>query len=263
MHETQRYRIILSAIEDQAMASIAGLERLTGASAATIRRDIAALHRQKKLRRVRGGAVPVEPTGLAGRSFAVNEALHICEKQAIARAAVALCQDGDPIIINGGTTTFQMVHPLAGRRMQVFTNSLPIVAHLLAHSKNTVTMPGGTVYREQNIVLSPFEHDATCNFYARRMFMGAHGIGPMGLMEADPLLIRAEEKLIKQADELVILADSSKFTARSGLVLCALNRIDIVITDKAIPARAADMLENAGIRLIVAHPKDTARTVSA
>ncbi|MEL6840427.1 MAG: DeoR/GlpR family DNA-binding transcription regulator [Pseudomonadota bacterium] len=255
MHETKRHRIILSAVQDRPVVTVTDLCDLTGASEATIRRDIATLHMQKKLRRVRGGAEAITPpqfVGLAGRPFAVNETMRIREKQAIARAAVDLCEDGEPIIINGGTTTFQMVHPLASRRCQVFTNSFPIAEHLLKHSKNTIMLSGGAIYREQNIILSPFENDVTRNFYARRMFMGAQGIGPLGLMEADPLLIQAEQKLIGQADELVVLVDSSKFTQRSSLVLCPLARIDTVITDERITDKAAAMLDAAEISLIVA-----------
>jgi DeoR family ulaG and ulaABCDEF operon transcriptional repressor len=168
---------------------------------------------------------------------------------------VALCQDGEPIIINGGTTTFQMVHFLANRRMQVFTNSFPIAEHLLKHSKNTVMLSGGTIYREQNIILSPFDNDVTRNFYARRMFMGAQGLGPLGLMEADPLLIQAEQKLIDQADELVVLVDSSKFHKRSSLILCGLKRITTVITDSGIEDRHVRMLEDAGVHLVVANTR--------
>jgi DeoR family transcriptional regulator, ulaG and ulaABCDEF operon transcriptional repressor len=255
MHEKERHRIILSAVQEKPVATVPELVDLTGSSEATIRRDIAALHVQKRLRRVRGGAEAINPpqfVGLAGRPFRVNEGLHAREKQAIAREAVALCQDGEPIIINGGTTTFQMVHFLANRRMQVFTNSFPIAEHLLKHSKNTVMLSGGTIYREQNIILSPFENDVTRNFYARRMFMGAQGLGPLGLMEADPLLIQAEQKLIDQADDLVVLVDSSKFHRRSSLILCGLKRIATVITDSGIEDRQASMLENAGVSLIVA-----------
>jgi len=71
-------------------------------------------------------------------------------------------------------------------------------------------------------------------------------------MEADPLLIQAETKLIGQADELVVLVDSSKFENRSSLVLCPLERIDVLITDDGIGDKTATMLEEAGIRLIVA-----------
>ncbi|MCA0938251.1 DeoR/GlpR family DNA-binding transcription regulator [Salipiger pacificus] len=255
MHETERHRIILSAVQERPIVTVSELVALTGTSEATIRRDIATLHGAKRLRRVRGGAEALTPPplpGLAGRPFAVNQSINIDQKQAIAREAVALCDDGEAIIINGGTTTFQMVHPLANRRLQVLTNSFPIAEHLLKNSKNTVMLPGGALYREQNIILSPFANDMTRHYYAKRMFMGAHALGPIGLMEADPLLIQAEEKLIDQADELVVLVDSTKFDNRSSLVLCPLERIDIVITDDGISDRTASMLEAAEIRLIVA-----------
>ena len=255
MHEKERHRIILSAVVDRPVVTVVQVCNLTGASEATVRRDIATLHMQQKLRRVRGGAEAITPpqfVGLAGRPFTVNEAIHTKEKEAIARAAVELCNDGDPIIINGGTTTFQMVHPLASRRLSVFTNSFPIAEHLLKHSKNTIMLSGGTIYREQNIILSPFDNDVTRNFYAKKMFMGVQGLGPLGLMEADPLIIQAEQKLLGQADELVVLADSSKFENRSSLVLCPLSRITTVITDERVSDKTASMLEAVDVNLIVA-----------
>jgi DeoR family ulaG and ulaABCDEF operon transcriptional repressor len=261
MHEKERHRIILSAVQAKPVATVSELVELTSSSEATIRRDIAALHLQKKLRRVRGGAeanTPPHVIGLSGRPFSVNETMNATQKRAIARAAVDLCADGEPIIINGGTTTFQMVHFLATRRMPIFANSFPIAEHLLKHSKNAVILPGGTIYREQNIILSPFDNDVTRNFSARRMFMGAQGLGPLGLMEGDPLLIQAEQKLIDQAEELVVLADSTKFRVRSSLILCSLRRISTVITDDGIEDREAKMLENAGVSLIVVDARQQA-----
>ncbi|ODN70552.1 DeoR/GlpR family DNA-binding transcription regulator [Methylobrevis pamukkalensis] len=255
MHEKERHRLILSAVQEKPVVTVQELVELTESSEATIRRDIAALHVQKRLRRVRGGAEGLAPPqfpGLAGRPFSVNETMNAGAKRAVARKAVELCTDGDPIIINGGTTTFQMVHFLANRRLQVFTNSFPIAEHLLKHSKNTVMLSGGTIYREQNIILSPFDNDVTRNFYARKMFMGAQGLGPLGLMETDPLLIQAEQKLIDQADELIVLVDSSKFRRRSSLILCGLSRIATVITDDGLEDRDAAMLEAAGVGLVVA-----------
>lgn len=255
MHESERHRIILSAVQEKPVVTVQEMVELTESSEATIRRDIATLHLQKKLRRVRGGAESVSPpqfVGLAGRTFSVNETINAGKKRAIAIKAAELCEDGDSIIINGGTTTFQMVHSLASRRLQVFTNSFPIADHLLRHSKNTVVVSGGVIYREQNIILSPFDNDVTRNFYAKQMFMGAQGLSPLGLMEADPLLIQAEQKLINQADELIVLADSSKFAKRSSLILCALERISKVITDDEVDDKSANMLEAAGVELIIA-----------
>lgn len=266
MHESERHRIIQSAVQDRPVATVADLVALTGASEATIRRDIATLHVQKKLRRVRGGAESIHPpqfVGIAGRPFSVNETMNIAQKRAIAREAAALCQDGDAIIINGGTTTFQMVHPLSARRCQVFTNSFPVAEHLLKHSKNTVLLAGGTIYREQNIILSPFDNDVTRNFAAQRMFIGAHAIGSLGVMESDPLVIQAEHKMIGQADELIVLADSSKFRRRSSLILCPLARVTTVITDDGITDREAQMLDDAEVRLIVAETRATDREDAA
>src|SRR5215217_4620423 len=266
MHERERHRIILSAVQEKPVATVQDLVELTSASEATIRRDIAALHVQGRLRRVRGGAESLHPAqigSLAAKPFRVSEGENIAKKRAIAREAVALCTEGDAIIINGGTTTFQMVHYLIARRLQVFTNSFAIAEHLVKHSKNQVMLPGGSIYREQNIILSPFENDVTRNFYARRMFMGAQGLGPLGLMEADPLLIQAEQKLIDQADELVVLIDSSKFHRRSSLILCGLKRISTVITDTGIEDRHAKMLEDAGVNLVVAETKPDAARANA
>jgi DeoR family transcriptional regulator, ulaG and ulaABCDEF operon transcriptional repressor len=255
VHETERHRVILAAVQSRPVVTVADLVDITGTSEATIRRDIASLHVQGQLRRVRGGAEAVNPPeqgGLMGRPFSVNETINIAAKRAIARAAAELCRDGEPIIINGGTTTYQMVHHLTSRRLSVFTNSFAIAEHLIHNSRNSVVIPGGTVYREQNVILSPFGGVVASHFYARKMFIGCQGIGAHGLMEADPMVVQSELGLIGQAEELIVLADSSKFSGRSSLILCGLDRIATVITDGGIRDEDRQMLETAGVRLIVA-----------
>lgn len=254
MHEKERHRIILDCVQRQPVATVSQLVDLLGASEATIRRDIAQLHKEKKLRRIRGGAEAINPSssvGLAGRPFSVNETLNVKKKRMIAKAATELCADGDSIIINGGTTTFQMTAYLRNRSLQVLTNSWPIAEYLFANTRNSITLPGGRLYREQNIILSPFREDVSRHFHASYMFLGATGIGPMGVMEADPQIVQAEEKLIHQAERIVVLADSSKFSKRSSLIVCPLNRIDTIITDDGINKASRKMLEDAGIKLLI------------
>ena len=259
MHEIERHRLILNLVEEQPVATLAQLVTLTGTSEVTIRRDIRTLDKQGRLRRVRGGAEALNPPQQAqimGRPFSVNETERKKEKRAIAKAAAALCRDGDAIIINGGTTTCQMTRFLLDRRLQVLTNSFPIAEVLLKHSRNTITLPGGAIYREPQIVLSPFDNDITGNFCASKMFMGAHALGPLGVMEADPLLIQAEQKLINQAEELIVLVDSDKFDRRSSLILCGLDRVNTVITDNGISPRHEKMMRQANTRLVVVDPAD-------
>jgi DeoR family ulaG and ulaABCDEF operon transcriptional repressor len=264
MHERERRKLILNAVQERPVVTVAELVDMTGTSEATIRRDISALHLQGRLRRVRGGAEALHPpqfVGIAGRPFKVAESVNVEAKRAIAEKAVELCEDGDSIIMNGGTTTFQMVHFLSQKRLQVLTNSFPIAEHLIKHTRNTVMVPGGAVYREQGVILSPFDNDVTRNFFARRMFMGAQGVGRLGIMERDPLLIQAEQKLIDQAEELIVLVDSSKFTQRSSLILCRLDRVDTIITDDGIGEDAQTMLADAGVKVIVAEAAAKGQTM--
>src|SRR5690606_3511431 len=189
---------------------------------------------------------------LTGRPFKVSESENLDLKRVIARRVLFRSEEGDSIIINGGSTTFQMVHFLALRRLQVLTNSFAIAEHLLHQSKSTVIVPGGAIYRDQSLILSPFDNDVIRNFYGRRMFMGCQGVSPLGVMESDALIIQSEQKLMGQADELVLMVDSSKFTRRSSLILCPLDRVSTLITDDGISDEARRLVGNAGRRLIAA-----------
>jgi len=253
MHERERHRIILSALQERAVLTVQDVMENTSASEATVRRDIAALADEGRLRKVRGGAEAIHPIGaLTARSFRQSQAVNLAQKRAIARQAVELCRDDEAVIINGGTTTFQMAEFIAGRRLRVITNSVVISEHLLTHSRCTVMVPAGTIYREQSIILSPFENDGTVHFYAKRMFMGAQGVGRLGVMERDPLMVQGERKLIDQAEELVVLVDSTKFAQRSSLIVCALERVHTIVTDDGVPDDVAGMIEGAGVKLVVA-----------
>src|SRR4029077_1106978 len=154
-----------------------------------------------------------------------SQALFAERKRAIARQAVALCRDGESIIINGGSTTFHMVEFLRASRLQILTNSFSIAEALVRQSDNRIILPGGEVYRDQNIILSPFDEDSIQHYTASKMFMSAMSIGPLGLVEGDPLIARAEAKLLSRAADLIVVADSSKFEPRGSMAVAPLTRI--------------------------------------
>ena len=264
MHERERWQVIKAMLKQQLLVRIADVCRATGASEASVRRDFSRLAEMGSATRVRGGleAMPgsqiassqpasSDAPALATRSFEISKTLNVAAKRAIARAAVALCCDGDAIIINGGTTTFAMGEFLRERRLKVLTNSYPLAETLIHHSNCRVALPGGEVYREQKLIVSPFEEDAIQHYSASRMFMSAISIGPLGVIEGDPLIARAETKLLKRAEKLVVLADSSKFTPRGSLVVCPLSRISTLITDVRAPKEALDMLRDAGVEVMI------------
>ncbi len=155
-------------------------------------------------------------------------------------------------MIDGGTTTLQMCPHLAGLNLQVLTNSLHIVDALLPQTGTRILLPSGSVFREQNLVLAPAGEDSMPQFHAPKLFMGAAAVGPQGIIQADIILIAAERRFIDRAEKIVLPVDSTKFQASSGGIVCGLGKIDVLITGRGITASDATMLEEAGIRLIIA-----------
>jgi DeoR family ulaG and ulaABCDEF operon transcriptional repressor len=254
MHASQRDVEILRLVKSQGFVSFRELCGRLEASSATIRRDLERLESEGRIARVRGGARAAggEPEHLVGAPFELNRTRHAAEKAAIGRAAAALCRPGEAVIIDGGSTTFQMCGHLAGLELQVLTGSLHIIGELLPQPGTRLAAPGGQIFREQNIILSPFEDDGLARYHAARMFMGAAAVGPRGLMQADVVLIQAEQKLLARADQLIVLVDSSKFRASASFVVCDLGAIDVVITDAGITAEETAMLKAHGVEVIVA-----------
>jgi DeoR family ulaG and ulaABCDEF operon transcriptional repressor len=112
-------------------------------------------------------------------------------------------------------------------------------------------VPGGSVFREQGIILTAAGDDAIPRIYTPKLFMGAAGVGARGVMQVDVVLVAAERRLIERAEELILLVDSSKFQG-SGNIVCDLAAVDIVVTDQGITKRDMAMLKAAGIQVIVA-----------
>ncbi|SDM54477.1 transcriptional regulator, DeoR family [Janthinobacterium sp. OK676] len=256
----KRRKGLLKLLAEHGVASVDQLVGWLNSSPATVRRDIAWLAERSLLVRTRGGAESLPQKkqrtfALSGDTFHNNIDRCAAQKRAIARHACGLCSDGDTIIINGGTTTYRMVEFLVDKRLKILTNSFLMAEQLLRSSENEIILPGGKVYREQNVILSPFDNDISQHHYAGKMFMGIYGLSMLGLMEADPLLIQAEKRLISQAEELIVLADSSKFARKAGLILCGLNRVSCVITDTGASDAAVQMLEQSGVKVVAVAPE--------
>src|SRR6267154_1262429 len=222
VHERERWQVIRAMLKQQLLVRIADVCRATGASEASVRRDFARLAEMGSATRVRGGL-----EAMPGSQMASSDA-----------PALA-------------TRSFEMSEFLRERRLKVLTNSYPLAETLIHHSNCRVALPGGEVYREQILRRSPFEEDAIQHYSASRMFMSAISIGPLGVIEGDPLIARAETKLLKRAEKLVVLADSSKFIPRGSLVVCPLSRISTLITDAQAPKEALDMLRDAGVEVMI------------
>lgn len=258
MHATERERLILEALRPTGFISYRDLEVQLDASPATIRRDLTRLEESGHIQRVHGGAKLSGEgeaglaTRLTGTPFDLSITQNLAAKRAIGKAAADLCEPGEGIMIDGGTTTLQMCRHLDGLDLQVLTNSLYIVDALLPQPGTRVLVPSGSIFREQKIILAPAGEDSMPRFHAPKLFMGAAAIGPQGVMQPDVILVAAERRLIDRAEQVILLVDSSKFQSSSGAIVCALDEIDILITDSGISDTSRNALEKAGVRCIIA-----------
>jgi DeoR family ulaG and ulaABCDEF operon transcriptional repressor len=256
MLEKQRQQLILDFLDDAQFASVRALCDQLNSSEATIRRDLNKLASTGKIKKIRGGAEVIQskiiPTPkISGKSFWIDKEKNVDTKRMIAKRAVELCADGESVIINGGSSTFMMAEFLQDRCMNILTNSFVLAKELLESSQNQITLPGGEVYRKQSIILSSFENDTTQNYHGSKMFMGCPGISEIGVMETDPLLILAEQKLRKRAEKLIVLADSTKIGVKGNLIFSPLSGVDIVITDSNANKETLKHFERQGIEVIV------------
>ncbi|TXS90337.1 DeoR/GlpR transcriptional regulator [Parahaliea maris] len=257
MLEKQRHQLILDILDEHEFTSVRTLTEELNASEATIRRDLLKMARQGQLEKIRGGAraLPQDHSSprshIAGSAFLASREKQPEAKRLIARRAVELCEDGESIIINGGSSTYMMGEFLAQRELSILTNSFVLAQELAETSNNQITLPGGELYRRQGIILSAYEQDTIPHYSAARMFMGTPGVGEMGVTESDPLLITSEKKLRRQAEQLIVLADSSKLGVRSKFIFCSLEEVDVLITDNNADRRLLKKLEKRGVQIEV------------
>ena len=260
MLAAERRALILRLLRRDGIAPLADIARLSGASDATVRRDLAGLAAEGLAERVHGGAV-----ARAGSEAAVGAPDRAAEvpleeragiaaekKRRIARRAAALCADGDTIMVDGGSTTLQLAPFLRGLRLRVITNSLPLAEELSREAACTVILGGGVVQPVSRLILDPFRDDPFSDYSASTVFMGVFGIDEAGATNTDELLIRTERAMIARARRLVVLADSRKFGLRGSLHLCGFDRISTVVTDDGASERYRQLLASYGVETIIA-----------
>lgn len=249
MNDLIRQRQIIELLRDRPFASVRELQERLGVSAATVRRDIDKIDESGAARKVYGGVSARDGAAQAtafARPYDENRDLAVEAKRQIAEVAETMVADGDAVIVNGGSTCFHLGVKLADRNVRLFTNSMPLAAYLGDHGKCSLTVAGGDLHREPRVIYSPSQ---PLSFYASKYFLGAQGISAEGLLESHPLMVRSIQELSVNVDQIVVLADSRKFSIHARNVALPLSRVGTLITDDGISDQHAQMLENAGVTL--------------
>lgn len=258
--EERRFRIreILSA---QRSVSAATLIESLDATAATIRRDLAALEKEGALVRSHGGAVSRTSSTNYQPSYEALQRASRAEKLAIAAAAAKLLIDGDTVFLEGSTTVFELSRRLSGfNRLTVATNSPPIVCQLQRWTGVNVVCTGGDLQRDQFYLSGLWAQHALSEIRVDKAILGVTAIDiEYGHSCASQAEAQVKKMLVKAGKQRIGLVDHTKFGKQAFVFVGPVTDFTTIITDSGADPRQIAGLREAGVEVIVVDADKTAR----
>jgi DeoR/GlpR family transcriptional regulator of sugar metabolism len=222
-------------------------------SVATIRRDLTALEEMGKLKRVYGGAVPIEYQPKNYLSF--NTRITSCtkEKDAIAKKAAGIIEPDDTILLGMGTTTLELAKNLKTmQNLTVLSNSLPIINELV-DSLVTVFALGGRVRLQEFSIIGNLVMETLKSFHIDKAVLGCGGFSiEAGITEYSYDVAQLNSHFIEHCDKAILVTDSRKFGKNVSVKVENSDRIDTIITDSNISEEWVTRLTDKGFNVIVA-----------
>jgi DeoR family transcriptional regulator, fructose operon transcriptional repressor len=243
----QRQQRIVEQARQAGRVDVAELAAELAVTPETVRRDLTALERQGVLRRVHGGAIPVERLGFEP-GLAARDAVRRAEKERIAKAALSELPVEGSILLDAGTTTARLAEVMpVNRDLIVVTNSLPIALSLSVRPGLTVRLVGGRVRGRTQAVVDDWALRVLGDTYVDVAFVGTNGISvERGLTTPDPAEAAVKQAMLAAARRVVVLADHTKVGAVHFARFGGLREVALLITDSGLDADVAARLEAAG-----------------
>ena len=254
MHQLERLEEIERYIIDNRKASVSELSQMFGTSTVTIRKDLEQLVNRGIVLKVHGGAVLNDARNREKLDRHEKYTQAVEQKKKIAKKAAELVERGDVVMIGGGTTTIEMVKYIADKEITVVTPDLRIAYEVSKSSKNTLVVSGGMLDKSSSsyTLIGANSEDFMKQVFAKKLFIGVDAIDPdygishglMGEVEG----IRAQ---MRAADEVVILADSSKFSKKFFAWVCKAEDADMIITEEMSDS-LKKRFEDKGVKVVIA-----------
>jgi len=248
----ERWEHLRALLRQQPVMRVEDFCRQLKVSPATVRRDLDALTERGEIRRVHGGAVLVERR-ISEPVFETKAAIALKEKQRIARAALEFIKPGDTIYLDGGSTLLELARLLTDHaNLTVVTNSLRAALELAGRGPRLILV-GGELRRLSQTVVGTLTRLVLQELHLDKAFMGAIGLTIQeGLTTTEPSEAFTKELVMKQAQQVIVLADSSKAGKVTFVRAGNLDDVDVLITDTKLERDLARQLTEKRIKLIKA-----------
>jgi DeoR family transcriptional regulator of aga operon len=249
MHKSARLSAILQRLADGGIVDVGELAGELSTSPATIRRDLAALERQRLLARTHGGAVAHAvsyelPLRYKGVRFAE-------EKRRIAGAAAEIVSEGMAIGLTGGTTATEVARALAGRQqLTIVTNALNIASELGVRPNIKLIVTGGRARSQSYELSGPIAEASLAGINLDIAFIGVDGIdAKAGCTTHEEVEAHTNSVMIQHSKRVVLVADSSKIGKVAFARICEAAAINELISDSAADAVAVKALADCGVNV--------------
>ena len=253
MFAEERQTAILEELRRSGKVTVEELTAGFRVSAPTIRADLSRLEARGLLRRTHGGAIRASAT-LFEPPYAERQVMRHAEKRAIARAAAALVKDGETVLLDAGTTTYEVALRLKARAsLTVVTNSLANALELMDSAGIELILVGGSLQPRRRATLGPLAAAFLDDFHVDHAFLAFNGVHPQsGFTVVDFDAAETKRRMMACAAETIVVADSSKIGQIAFAGVAPLSAADLLITDAGATAEDRAALEEAGLRLLIA-----------
>ena len=249
----ERRAVILQELENKGQVNVQDLSKAFSVSEVTIRNDLTNLEKKRMLVRARGGAIRQNNVGV---DFNISEKSqrNFHEKQLIGKKAAAMVEEGDTIMLDSGTTTTSMAKYLTKHNnITVITNALNIAVMLAEFPEINVIVPGGILRKKSLSLVGASAEESFRNYFCDKLFIGVDGFDTIrGITTPNVEEAHLNRAMIALAKQVVVVADSSKFSRRSLALIAPISEVDTIITDEGISEEDKQRLENAGVEVILA-----------
>lgn len=251
MLTSQRKQLILARLQKDGEIIAKNLSFELGLSEDTIRRDLRELASEGKLQRVHGGALPASP---ALANFAGRLQLATAGKIAIAKKAAHLIENGQVVILDGGTTAVQLArHLRPSLRATIVTHSPSVAVELAAHPHVEVIIIGGKLFKHSVVAMGPTALDQLSLLRADTYFMGVTGVHPdAGLTTGDFDEAATKRALSRRAAETIVLASAEKLGTASPYLVIPCTGLSGLVTEPALSPKLLQPYRDLGIPVIEA-----------
>lgn len=239
---------ILELLTQENRIEVSLLATQLGVSQVTVRKDLDSLESRGIIKREHGFAVLCSTNDINGRI-----AYHYEEKRKIALRAAELVSDGDTIMIESGSCCALLADALTQLRkdLTIITNSAFIAEYIRGKSNFQIVLLGGIYQQDAQVMVGPMVQECVSNFFVDYFFIGTDGYDPrIGFSNLDQMRAQAVRDMSHQAEQVIVLTESDKFSKRGVVPLNLKDKVKTVITDGQIDNSSIQELESHHIQVI-------------